>query len=321
MNPVRSLLAGLVFVIVASGCGGNADSSGGNNGLEKNTIKVAVIPVTGEAPLLVGMKEKVFEQEGLKIETVPFQAADKANPALSNGAIDIGFGNHVTFIQGAVTGVRKVSLLAEANSARKGFVYVDVMRDSAIRTPKDLEGKTVAVLIQKSWQELTLNAVLRSQRVDTSKIRYAALPLPAMGAALQQGKVDAIYSGEPFLSADERKLGLRRLIDPTSGPTANWPVSGYYALQSWVRKYPKTAGAFKRAMEKAQVLAADRQKVVRVLPEFAKLDPKTAATITLDNYPTSTNAARIQRVADLMFQDHLIAGRFDVTSFIFTPRS
>src|SRR5439155_17104248 len=129
------------------------------------------------------------------------------------------------------------------------FMELLVMPNSPIKQPKDLEGKTVAVNILNNIQSLTLNEVLKANNVDPSKVKYRAVPFPQMGAALQQGEVDAVHTGEPFGTNFQRKLGARMVVDGGGAPVTELPVSGYVSTQDFVKKYPKTAAAFQRAIQ------------------------------------------------------------------------
>lgn len=316
--PSVLLTAALTLASLLSGCSGD-DEGGGANGLEKTTINVGVVPITGVAPIFLGIKEKVFEKEGLKVVPKMLQGSDKGVPLLARGDLDVLFGNYVTFFQLHDSGATKIKVLAEANETRAGNVTILTKKDSKISAPKDLEGKKVAILIPKGWQELTLNSTVRAGGGDPSKVKYVSMPLPAMGPALERGDIDAAYQGEPFVTTDEMKYGFKRKVDPVAGPVKDWPLSGYVGTQDFAAKYPKTAAAFQRAMFKAQALAADRGKITQIIPTYAKMDPKIASTITLDGYPTSLNPVRLQRVADAMKEEGVLQKPLDVKQLTFTP--
>jgi NitT/TauT family transport system substrate-binding protein len=156
--------------------------------------------------------------------------------------------------------------------------------------------------------------------VDATKVQYVAVPFPQMGAALQQGRVDAVHIVEPFLSDVQKKAGARVVVNGGSEPVTDTPVSGYVGTQDFTTKNPKTAAAFQRAIIKAQQAAAqDRKRVEEVLPSYAKIDPQVASVITLPGYPTSVNATRIQRVVDLMSSAGLLKQKPDTKSLLFQP--
>src|SRR6185295_16482311 len=106
---------------------------------------------------------------------------------------------------------------------------------------------------------------------------------------MQKGDLDAIHVTEPFLTDTEVKLGARMVVDGGSAPVTGLPMDGYFALDGWAKKNPKTAAAFERAMSRAQAIAAgDRGKVEEVLPAYIRnVDPEVSAKLTMPGFPTS----------------------------------
>jgi NitT/TauT family transport system substrate-binding protein len=319
-RSVLAILACLLCAALVTACGGSKTSASGG-GLEKKTITVASLPLVDAAGLHIAVKQKFFEAEGLHVQIKPVAQSIQALPALKNGQVDvIAGGNYVTFLQAYAQNALKLRIVADGASEAPRFMALLVMPNSPIKQPKDLEGKTVAVNILNNIQSLTLNEVLRANNVDPAKVKYRAVPFPQMGAALQKGQVDAVHTGEPFGSGIQRTLGARMVVDGGGAPITELPVSGYISTQDFVEKYPKTAAAFQRAIQKAQQLATgDRKKVEEVLPSYAKVDAQTAAVLSLPNYPTSLNPTRLQRLPDLMLKDGLLKSKIDMNSLVFTP--
>ncbi|MFC4051880.1 ABC transporter substrate-binding protein [Actinomadura syzygii] len=314
--------AAALLLSTAVGCGDSDDSSG-SGGLEKDTVTVAALPIADDAAVYIAQKEKLFEKEGLKVEIKPVQQSIAAIPALVKGDVNvIAGGNYVSFLQADAKGTLKLSVLAEGASLTSHMMDVLVMPNSKIRTLKDLEGKTVAVNLLNNIQSLTLNAILKANNVDASKVSYRAVPFPQMATALQKGDVDAIHAVEPFTSGAEKSLGARVAVDAGSEPVTNTPIAGYLSTQDFVKDNPKTAAAFQRAIFKAQEIASsDRKRVEQVLPTYTKIDAKVAGVITLPGYPSSLNTTRMQRVVDLMISAGLLKEKPDLKTILFQPAS
>ncbi|MFD0692344.1 ABC transporter substrate-binding protein [Actinomadura fibrosa] len=326
MRQSRRLSALLgAFLLVASAtaaCGDSDSSSGGGKGLEKKTLTVASLPLVDGAALHIAQKQGLFAKEGLKVNISPVQQSTQALPALASGKVDVIAGaNYVSFLQAQDKGTLKLSIVAEGATLTSNMMNVLVKPDSKIKTAKDLEGKKVAVNILNNIQSLTLNAILKANNVNASKVQYVAIPFPQMAAALDKGQVDAVHIVEPFLSDTQKKLGARVVVDGGSQPVTDTPISGYVSTQAFTSKNPKTAAAFQRAIQKAQAIAADRKKVEEVLPGYAKIDPQVAKVITLPGYPTSLSGTRLQRVVDLMNSGGLLQQKLDVKSVLFQPTS
>jgi NitT/TauT family transport system substrate-binding protein len=314
-----ALFTGLLLIAaLVTGCGGSS-SSGSGNGLEKKTLTVASLPLVDTAGLRIAVQRKYFQAEGLNIQIKPVAQSIQALPALKNGQVDvIAGGNYVTFLQAQAQGTLTLRVLAAGAAAAPRFMSVLTRPDSPIRQPKDLEGRTVAVNILNNIQSLSLNAILKADNVDPAKVKYRAVPFPQMGAALQKGQVDAVHAAEPFGTDIARKLGARLVVDGGSGPVvSNLPVSGYLSTQRFTDKYPKSAAAFQRAVQKGQQAAADRKQVEQILPTYAHLDASTAAALHLPAFPPTIDSARLQNLADLMLQAGLLKQKIDVRSLVF----
>jgi NitT/TauT family transport system substrate-binding protein len=309
----------LLAAALVTGCG--SSKSAGGSGLEKESITVASLPLLDAAAVHIALKQKLFAAEGLQVKVEPVAQSLAALPALKNGQIDIIAGaNYVTFLQAYQQGTLKLKVIADGASEAPRFMQLLVLPDSPIKQAKDLEGKTVAVNILNNIQSLTFNEILKANKVDPAKVKYRAVQFPLMDKALANHDVDAVHAAEPFGTVFQQKLGARMVIDGGGPPTTGLPVSGYVSTQDFVTKYPKTAAAFQRAIEKAQALAAsDRKQVENVLPSYAKVDARTAATLSFPGYPTSVDPAGLQRLSDLMVQQGLLKSPIDVPSVIFTP--
>jgi NitT/TauT family transport system substrate-binding protein len=318
-----TLLAGLALAgSLIVGCGGSDEDSGGGEGLEKTTLTVASLPLVDGAALHVGIKNGLFEQEGLKIKVEAIAQSTLALPALKDGKVDIIAGaNYVSFLAANEQKAINLSVLNEAATLSKGMMGVLAPSDSKIRTPKDLEGKKIAINLPHNIQELTFNAILQANNVDPKKVKYVPIPFPQMGGALQKEQVDAIHVGEPFLSSYQKELGARVVANGGDEPVTQMPISAYVTTQEWTQKNPKSAAAFQRAMLKAQAMAAsDRKKVEEVLPGYARIEPGLASVISLPDYPTSNNKTRLQRVVDLMVSQQALKTKPDLNAIVFEPK-
>jgi NitT/TauT family transport system substrate-binding protein len=128
---------------------------------------------------------------------------------------------------------------------------------------------------------------------------------------------------EPFGSADSMKYGFQELADLDQGATS-FPVGWYMVTKAWARKYPHTLAAFLDALQQGQEIAdTDRSAVKRAmekLPFPYTVAAPTAAVMSLENYPLSVapdiDRSRVQRVADAMYQFHMLTQPFEVSTML-----
>lgn len=187
---------------------------------------------------------------------------------------------------------------------------------SPIQSPKDLAGTTIGMTNSKGLPALLTDAALQSAGVDNA--RYVDVPYPTMGAALQNGSIDASFATDPFLTRFEETLGARVVLDTIVGPTEDFPIGCYHTTERFANENPRTVAAFQRAMARAQELAmSDPDEVTRVLPSYINgLTQQTADTITIGTFATSLDKSQAQRVADFMTQQGMLDNRFDVSTMV-----
>ena len=96
--------------------------------------------------------------------------------------------------------------------------------------------------------------MLKAAGVNPSSVHYVVIPFPDMITALKAHRVDAISAVEPFVDRGEGR-GRAEVLSECQGPTASFPLSGYFATSTWVQSHPNTARAFQQALEKGQAYA------------------------------------------------------------------
>ncbi|MGV9779542.1 ABC transporter substrate-binding protein [Streptosporangium sp. NPDC003464] len=320
MRIRNACLAAVVAALALSACGG-ADTGAARpatgDGPEKTEITVGVVPVPSAAPLFIAMEKGFFEQEGLKVRTETIQAPQAVMPKILNGSIDTFLTSYVSLIAIQDSGVARLKMLVESQQGAPGVNGVLVTGDSPLKKTGDLKGKKIAVNVVKALGEVTTSAHLKAAGLAPADVSFVPVPFAEQLAALRAGRVDAAWMTEPYISAAKKELSARVLVDTLTGPTEGLPLDGWAASADWTAKHPKTAAAFQRALGRAQKLAAsDRAELDRVIPAYTRIPADVAAEMTLGTFSTSLDAARVQRVADLMSEFGLTKTKIDATALV-----
>lgn len=323
---IFGVVSAVAMLAVVSGCGllGGAEEkpaeAAAPGKIEKAKITLGLLPILDVASVHVAIKKGYFEEEGLEVEPKIIQGGAAAIPGLISGDLDISFGNWVSFISAETKGVAKdvdgLKLINDGYQAKPEMFLILAKSDSAIKSPKDLEGKTIAINTFNNIAELTAKATLEANDVNPANVTFKEFPFPDMEAAVQNGTVDAAFMVEPFISRAQRASGQITVLDAASGPTDGIPIAGYGTTGKFVKENPNTVAAFQRAMAKGQRDAADRPTVEPLLVEYAKVDKETASLVHFGEFPTTLDATRLQRVADLMETYKLLETKFDVKTML-----
>jgi NitT/TauT family transport system substrate-binding protein len=313
----RRYVAGLAIAaaaLVSAGCAtGMAATS--TVSIEKRDLVIATVPTASSAGLYIAQQQGFFRQAGLNVKIVSVGSGAGVTADLLNGGIDVLNGAYAGFIAAQAHGAGQFRVLADGYAGAPHVDEIVVMPGSGITTPAQLKGKTVAVNALGSIAALLVSSSLAADGVPQAQVHMVAVPFPDMPAALTAHRVDAAYLAEPYVSQVEAQVGGQELLDINQGATQDFPISGYVATQRWCQRYPKTAVAFARAVDRGQAVAdTSRPAVEKVLTAYTPIKRQIAAIMSLGNFPTSVNPVHVQRVADLMLDFGQLKQRFDVAA-------
>jgi NitT/TauT family transport system substrate-binding protein len=324
LRPLTGLAA-LVGLggLLAAGCSGGG-SSAAPGGLEKTNLRVAAVPAVDSAGLYIAQQRGLFAAQGLHVSIVP---ADSGKTAISKqlaGVFDVTSGNYVSYILAnadpQAAGLKKAAnfrVLSPGSIMESNNQDIMVPAHSSIQTVSDLAGKTIAVNVTHNIGQLLVSSILSDNAVPASRVRFVPMQFPDMARALQEGKVTAAWMPDPFISESEETVGAVPLADSNQGTTENLPIAGYMVTASWLKKYPNTAAAFRRALVQAQTIATnDPAAVQQGMQAFAKVPAIAAAVEANPQFPTKMNATLLGRLASLMLHFNMIGQAYNVDQMI-----
>nr|WP_223168013.1 ABC transporter substrate-binding protein [Nonomuraea sp. SYSU D8015] len=276
-------------------------------------VTVGIMPIPDCVTIPIATARNYFKAEGLQVKTEIVQGGGAAIPSLKSGTLHFAIMNYTAAIVTEAEEPGTLRIVADAYQAAPNTFKLMVPNNSPIRGITDLRGKRIAVATLKSVSTLTTEAVLAIAGLTRKNVHFSKMPLTEMIAALENGTVDAAWLTEPFITSYGTKFGGRTLHDVMSGQTEDWPIAGWAASAEYTKSHPREVAAFQRAMQKAQLDAAeDRQLVASMLPNVIKIDAKTAGIISLGIFPIDLHPGRIQRVADVMQEYDYIESHLDV---------
>jgi NitT/TauT family transport system substrate-binding protein len=325
----RSAFALLVALVVAAltvaACGGDDnESSGGGGGSSSQgakpaTLNVGVIPIADVAPLYLGIKKGFFKEQNLTVNPKLAEGGAAITPAVLSGDFQIGFSNNISLLIASSKGlpVQVISQGVLAGTDKKeAWADLLVLKNSSIRTGKDLEGKTIAVNTLKNICEVTIKASLEKQGVDVNTLKFIEVPFPDMNAALDAKRVDGACVVEPFVS--QGKAGKARGIDPFYVNTApDLSVATYFTSKQYAAQNKDVVDRFVTAMNKSLDYAQSHPDETRaVLTEYTPIPAAAAKTIKLPVWRSELNQDTIELLSQLSKKYGLIDKEPDLGTLI-----
>jgi NitT/TauT family transport system substrate-binding protein len=327
-HAVALAIATVTLAPLAAGCGG---SGSGNRPTGTTTIRVAAVDGVDTAPLFIAIKDGAFARAGLNIDIKPYSSVGEELDALSSGDVDIAAGDYVDFFKKVSRESKPyLSIIADGYDASSGVMEVLSLPTSGISTPQDLLHKTIGTTLGQGYpasdklpynlDTLATDSVLESDGYTPGQLGEIHWQAYSTGTdlidALKDGKVSAILVEEPYIYDAESQLGAVPIIDSCSGATADLPLSGYFSTMAFQHNSPSAVRTFVRVLHAAQKSAALPGPVRIQLNSEPGMSMQAASLVTLGTYPSTLNAASVQRVANLMFDFDLLHPAISVSSLI-----
>ena len=174
------IATGLAAVSLA--CGARAQTK------RQVTVRLDWIYQGPKAGFMVAQEKGFYEQAGLNVEIGPGKGSGSTAQLVASKATQFGFADGYV-VGNAVS--KGMNIRAVAGLYRRNPTAVVVLADSDIKTPKDLEGKTIAIAAG-STQFQQWPAFVKGCGLDGSKIRVANIDPAGSPPALITGQVPAI---------------------------------------------------------------------------------------------------------------------------------
>ncbi|MCW2136191.1 ABC transporter substrate-binding protein [Actinoplanes cyaneus] len=306
--PRGSVALVAIAALIATGCGSSGEPSG------PPRVRVATIGVSGAAAMVLGVSKGIFSDAGLDVQVVPAEAP-AVIPSVVGGQAEVGFLNAPAVLLARSNGVPVTAISSTSGNPADpadNFIQLQVAADSPIRSPKDLEGRTIAVDTLYQLPDVSIRNALRASGVDVSKVKFTELPFASMPDALTSGKVDATNPAEPFVALG-LDAGARNLLSDSVGQTTTMPQSVFLSSEKYVTANRDTIDKFRAALARAcEYAQAHPDELRAVLPTYTKVPAALAGKIKLPVYTTAADPAGWQRWADVLTQQQIAKKPIDL---------
>lgn len=266
------------------------------------TVNVVGVPVVDMAALYVGEEQGFFAEEGLELNIEFGQGTAAMIPALLKGQYDIQYGGSVNVLQATDADIPVVAIAVGGRTTgvdggdHGGLL---VLEDSPVQTAADLEGKTIAVNALRGLHEVALWASVRKAGGDPSQVNFVEMGFADMGAALENGQVDAVSTAEPFLGVLQGE-GARQIASPYYDADPAFVTALYIATAEKVAAEPEFIASFVRALEKSfEYSQANPDDVRAQLGNFTQIDPALIESMILTDFTWGLTVDDLALIAEL----------------------
>lgn len=290
------------------------------NAVSAETIRVNYIPIADVTPLFVAIDRGFFKEEGLTIVPTPSTGGAAGIPGLMAGAFDIMYGNVVSTMIAQQQGFKLEVVAAGTKlysdpTESSGIV---VRAGEAIKSGKDLEGKSVAVNTRNNIIWLFARAWIAKTGGDPNKVNFKEVPFPQMPDAVRGKQVDAAFMVDPFFSASTVDTSTFTFVAaPYREVQPGVEVGHYITTQDYFNKNRDLLAKYSRAFRKGVVwynANLNSPDTVRIVSEFTRMKPELVARLSMRRLPEVVDPDTVATTVKLMKDNSLITADMDVRS-------
>jgi NitT/TauT family transport system substrate-binding protein len=313
IKRLAMLMVVLVFVLGASLPVGAAE-----------TVKIGYLRITTSLATFVAQDKGLFEQEGLKVELIPFDSGTAITDALIAGRIDVIGSNAITGFwfaaQSAADRFKIFLTYGTPSLANPTFVAI-VKKDSPLKSLKDLKGKKVGTYPGASSIALA-KAIIRTQ-MDPTAATYTELPPPNLISALAAGQIDVFFAPEPMgMMARAQGVGRDLVKEPLGllGIKEGFAGAAYGFSTQFLKENPERAKKIKAAYYKAaDLITKDKDALRPLLAKYIGVTEQVAMNVPLQYWIKieKLNKQSTQKYFDLLYKEGAYKEWIDTTKLYY----
>lgn len=269
-------------------------------------------------PILYAQKSGIFARNGLEVTLDKATSGSAAAAAVASGSIDIAKSSLVNIIAAHVKNI-PLTIIAPSGMYDDStpFAQLLVLRESPIRTAKDLTGKLLSVPALHDIGQVADSAWVEKNGGDLKSLKFVEFPMSGASAALEQKRIDATTIVGPAMDA-AMATGKFRSLGPSFGAIApHFLFSGWFTTKEWAAKHTDAAKRFARSWSQAAAYAnAHHDEIEPLLASFTGIQLDVLQKMTRGVFGTTLNAADIQPLVDAAAKYQMIDKSFPAAEII-----
>ncbi|SNS06226.1 NitT/TauT family transport system substrate-binding protein [Anaerovirgula multivorans] len=223
---------------------------------DSELTKITLMEVTHSvfyAPQYVAITEGFFEEEGLEVELIDGQGADKVMAALLSDQVQVGFMGPEASVYVYLQGKDDYAVNFAQLTQRDGSFIVS-REPSPNFTFEELQGKEILGGRKGGMPNMTLEYVLKNNGlIPGADLNVRTdVQFGVMAGAFAAGEADYTTLFEPTASMVEKE-GVGYVVASVGEESGYIPYTAYSAKQSYIEKNPEIIQKFTNAVYKGML--------------------------------------------------------------------
>jgi NitT/TauT family transport system substrate-binding protein len=282
------------------------------------TLRLASAPDDDVTPALYAEQAGLFRREGLDVRIQASNSGAAVAAAVAGGSMDIGKSSVMALISAHRRGLPFVIIAPAAiYTSDDPVVSMLVAKDSSIQSPRDLNGKTIAVPALGDLYAIANDAFVDRNGGDSKTIRYLEMPTSASPQAIIEKRVDAATMTTPLLVSALDSGKLRVLGHPFDAISKRFIQAAWFTTRDFLQKNRDVVDRFQAVMRAASDYAnTHHAQTAPALAAFTKLDPKMIARMPRTSFGGPLDPALLQPVIEIAARYKAIPVAFDARAMV-----
>ncbi len=289
-------------------------ASGGNAQTTSPTIHVISSPSEDMIPFWYAQSAGLFKAAGVNVVLEKTSSGAATAQAIAGGADAVGRASLSSLIAAHVRGIPFVLIAPSAIHRKNTSINsaIIVAANSPLKSALELQGKTVSCTAIGDIGYLGLRAMIDGQGGDSSTVKWVEIPISAVAAAVEAGRIDAGVSAEPYMSRDLIAGKVRALVDMLDGYPGEILEGAYFATRDYATTNADALARFARALRQAATYTnAHTAEMIPLLVANTGMDADVAAKMHHAVNGTTFEPSQVQPVIDIAAKYKQIPQRFD----------
>ena len=283
-------------------------------------IRIAGTPDQDMLGSFWAQQSGIFQKYGIDADVRTLNSGAAVSAAVIGGSLDIGKSSLLGLISARAKGVPFVlvasSILYSAAHPNSALI---VLKDSPIKSGRDLNGQTLAVSALGDFYALMDSAWIDSHGGDSTKVHYTEIPGRAAAEAVASGRVAATTIADPVLG-EMLATGRFRILDHPFNAAANqFVLTAFFCTADYAAKNTALLARYRRALaESVTYVNTHRAAVLPVMAKYTGVDEATLAAIPPIALaaPSQLDGALIQPLIDIAVKYKVIDHGFPAKDMI-----
>jgi NitT/TauT family transport system substrate-binding protein len=267
-------------------------------------LRIGVTPTEVYAEAYFANEMGFFREANVDADVQTLSSGSAAANAIAGGSLDVGVTTPLLLANAIDRGVPFTLIAAGPLCTPKGpQSLLCVKASSSIRSAKDLEGKTVGLIVLKTTQELSLDAWLEANGANRRAVRRVEVTFPEMGPALERGTIDAATISEPFLTKAIKSGVARSIANPNLAIAPTFLLGAWFTTKAFAERNPELIRRFANVIYRTAKWANQNQRQsAAIITKYLKIPLDVTTTMTRTEFAEAMDLSQMQALLDASYR-------------------